>query len=122
MLFKVQKLQREAVATASERWMKVEMQVCCPECKHKFAIELQSSRELDDFGYEIGSKGSFIANEIKSNPSITVKLLRQKCLDKYGVDSIARIRRVIFELKKKGHVKTARTQTVVKFQTDKAGK
>lgn len=71
----------------------------CPHCKAQFDIEA-STKELNKFGYVLGSKGDFITNLIELKQKISRKDLILSLYDKYPNDNNdARLNRVLYELK-----------------------
>lgn len=82
--------------------MAIQKGVTCPECEHEFevTVEMSRNRQTDEFGYTEGTKGSFIALQIKEagEHGITVDDLKKRCKEKFGDPSEARIRRVVHEL------------------------
>ena len=94
------------------------IQTECPKCHEAIEVEVPSTQHeipRDKFGYREGTIGSFIATQIETNPEGTLEDLRKQVLDKFGKDSIARIRRVIYEMRKNGFVQTERSKTTIKF-------
>lgn len=90
----------------------------CTKCGEEIEVEVPDTQHeipCDKFGYREGTIGSFIAAQIESNPEVTVEDLRKQVIEKFGKDSIARIRRIIFELRKNGFVSTARSKTTITF-------
>ena len=95
------------------------IEVTCIHCDKKFEVEIAGAMNevpIDKFGYREGTIGSFIAKHIEeSNNEVNVEELRKSIFDKFGKDSIARIRRVIFEMRKNGFIKTEARKTIIKF-------
>lgn len=94
------------------------IKIVCTKCGEEIEIEVPNTQHeipRDKFGYREGTIGSFIAAQIELNPQITIEDLRKQVLDKFGKDSIARIRRIIYELRKNGFVNTERSKTTITF-------
>ena len=71
----------------------------CPNCKQKFDINA-STKDLNKFGYVIGSKGDFITNLIESKKKVSRRELILSLYEKYPNDNNdARLNRVLYELK-----------------------
>jgi len=74
----------------------------CVNCQHINSIEITtSSKELNNYGYVIGSKGDIITSLIEKKQSITRKELILYLYEKYpDSNNDARLNRVLYELKK----------------------
>ena len=71
----------------------------CPHCKAKFEIDA-STKDLNKFGYVLGSKGDFITELIESKQKISRRDLILSLYEKYPNDNNdARLNRVLYELK-----------------------
>ena len=74
------------------------MKASCPKCKHEFDV---LTKEADQYGFVVKSKGSLIAQLIHSRPGIKVIEILQAVDKDYPQDnSIGRIQSVITKLTK----------------------
>ena len=70
----------------------------CPKCHHKFDV---ATKDTDEYGFVMNSKGSFIANLIAKKPGIKLTEILMATENKYPTEnSIGRIQSVINNLKK----------------------
>jgi len=78
------------------------MEATCPKCSHKFDV---MTKETDQFGFVVKSKGSLIAGLIAKKPGIKVIEILQAVDKDYPQDnSIGRIQSVITKLTRSGQL------------------
>lgn len=93
----------------------------CSKCGHLDSIDITvSSKELNSYGYVVGSKGDFITSLIEKKQTITRKELIITLYDQFpNANNDARLNRVLYEMKKgrlivesQGTVKLLKKSTV----------
>lgn len=74
------------------------MKAECPKCKHQFDV---ATKDTDEYGFVVNSKGSFIAQRIAKKPGTKLTELLVATDEKYpGENSIGRIQSVVNSLRK----------------------